>query len=219
VLDRETGELLRGKPFVQKMNWARELDSKGKPISLPLPAGAGPDSTLVCPNIVGASNWYSTAYDPATGYYYVQTIEGCTLYSTKSGEVWEAGKGYSGGSQRNVPNEPAREILRAFNVKTGDMVWEFPQYGFGSSYGGVLGFGTGVLIVCGDDGMLTAVDSSNGKLLWQFQTNVTFKSSPMTYVFDGKQYIAVSVGQNIIAFGLPDQPQKGNGMLQTMKQQ
>jgi alcohol dehydrogenase (cytochrome c) len=218
VLDRGTGELLRGKPFVQKMNWAKELDSKGKPIPLTLPTGSGPDTTLVCPNIVGASNWYSSAYDPASGYYYVQTIEGCTLYSTKAGQEWEAGKGYSGGSQRNVPNEASHEILRAFDVKTGKVVWEFPQYGFGSSYGGVLGFANGVLIVCGDDGILSALDSTNGKLLWQFQTNVTFKSSPMTYVFDGKQYIAISVGQNILAFGLPDLPQSERKLVESMKQ-
>jgi alcohol dehydrogenase (cytochrome c) len=204
VLDRTTGKLLLGKPFVKKMNWAKELDSRGKPIPLQMPAGPGADTTLVCPNIVGASNWYSTAYDASTGYYYVQTVEGCTLYSTKSGEVWEAGKGYSGGSQRNVPNEAPHFILRAFDLKTGNEVWEFPEYGYGASYGGLIEFETGVLIVCGDDGMLTAVDSSNGKLLWQFQTNVNFKSSPMTYVFDGKQYVAVSVGQNILAFGLPD---------------
>ena len=203
VLDRESGKLLMGKPFVHKINWAKELDSKGRPVSLQIPQ-QGANTSLVCPSIVGGTNWYSTAYDPASGRYYVQTIEGCTLYSTKSGEVWEAGKGYSGGSQRNVPNETPHEILRAFDVKTGDLVWETPEYGYGASYGGVLGFSTGILFVCGDDGMLTVVDSSSGKILWQFQTNVTLKSSPMTYVFDGKQYIAVSAGENILAFGLPD---------------
>jgi glucose dehydrogenase len=31
VLDRETGEFLSGKPFVQQLNWAKGLDDKGRP--------------------------------------------------------------------------------------------------------------------------------------------------------------------------------------------
>jgi len=38
--------------------------------------------------------------------------------------------------------------------------------------------------------------------LWRFQTNQNWKASPMTYVFDGKQYVAVASGSNIISFGL-----------------
>ena len=52
--------------------------------------------------------------------------------------------------------------------------------------------------------MLMAVDGATGKPLWQFQTNQTWKASPMTYVFDGKQYVAVAAGQSIISFGLPE---------------
>jgi hypothetical protein len=31
---------------------------------------------------------------------------------------------------------------------------------------------------------------------------VQIKASPMTYVFDGKQYVAIDAGQTILAFGL-----------------
>jgi alcohol dehydrogenase (cytochrome c) len=41
-------------------------------------------------------------------------------------------------------------------------------------------------------------------VLWQFQTNQTWKASPMTYVFDNKQYIAIAVGQSMMAFGLQE---------------
>ena len=49
-----------------------------------------------------------------------------------------------------------------------------------------------------------AADAANGKPLWSFQTNQNWKASPMTYVFDNKQHIAVAAGSAIIAFGLPD---------------
>ena len=47
-----------------------------------------------------------------------------------------------------------------------------------------------------------AVDAATGKPLWSFQTNQTWKASPMTYMFDGNQYIAIAAGPNIIAFGV-----------------
>jgi alcohol dehydrogenase (cytochrome c) len=49
-----------------------------------------------------------------------------------------------------------------------------------------------------------AADAKTGKPLWSFQTNQTWKASPMTYLFDGKQYVGVAAGSNIIAFGITD---------------
>ena len=49
-----------------------------------------------------------------------------------------------------------------------------------------------------------AGDATNGAPLWQFPTNQTWRASPMTYMFDNKQYVAVAAGQGIVAFGLPE---------------
>ena len=43
------------------------------------------------------------------------------------------------------------------------------------------------------------------KLLWSFQASQVWKSSPMTYVFDNRQLVAVASGPSIIAFGLGSQ--------------
>ena len=204
VLDRENGKVLLAKPFIQNINWAKELGSDNKPVLLPLPAGPTPNSTRVCPSQDGATNWFSSTYDPATGYYIVQTFEKCSIFATRPTEEWQAGRGYSGGSQRLVSNEHPREILRAIDVKTGKVVWELPETGGANSWAGTLGFATGVLFFGEDGGMLTAIEASTGKPIWHFQTSAQLKASPMTYVFDDKQYIAVNAGQNIIAFGLTD---------------
>jgi alcohol dehydrogenase (cytochrome c) len=202
VLDRENGKVLLGKTFVQHVNWANELDASGRPILLPLQKEPNSRATRVCPWVWGATNWFSTTYDPATGYYIVQTFEGCGLYvSSPSGE-WLPGRGYSGGSQRVDRDLAPREVLRAIDITTGKIVWELPESGMATSLGGTLGFASGVVFFCADGGLFTAVDSSNGKILWQFQTSVDFKASPMTYVFDGKQYVAINAGQNIVAFAL-----------------
>ena len=54
-----------------------------------------------------------------------------------------------------------------------------------------------------DNGAVAAVDAKTGKSLWHFHTNETLRASPMTYMVDGKQYVAIASGSNIIAFALP----------------
>ena len=202
VLDRITGELLQAKPFVRKLTWATGIGANGRPILVP---GQEPSSegTRVCPAVEGATNWFSTSYSPLTGFYYVQSLEKCNIFLKSPGK-WEAGKSYYDGSTRQVPNEPGQKVLRAIDVKTGNIAWELPQVGPANSWGGTLATAGGLVVYGDDSGALAAADASNGRPLWMFPTHQTWKASPMTYVFDNKQYIAVASGPNIIAFALPN---------------
>src|SRR5262249_44898965 len=161
----------------------------------PSPAG-----TTVCPSQDGATNWYSPSFNPGTGLYYVQTFEKCSVYTKREPGVWQAGKEYLGGTQRHLPGENAERILRAIDIRTGKIAWELPQPGPGESWGGTLSTATGLVIFGEEGGALMAADASSGKPLWSFPTNQLWKASPMTYSFDGKQYVAVASGPNIIAF-------------------
>ena len=51
-----------------------------------------------------------------------------------------------------------------------------------------------VLFFGEDSGAFVALDARNGKQLWYFQTNQMWKASPMTYLANGKQYVAVARG-------------------------
>ena len=62
----------------------------------------------------------------------------------------------------------------------------------------------GVVFYGADDGSFAAADAKSGAPLWSFQTSQSPHSSPMTYMFDHQQYVAVAMGSNIIAFGLPN---------------
>ena len=84
------------------------------------------------------------------------------------------------------------------------MVWEVPQVGRAESWGGVLSTAGGVVFFCDDSGAFAAADARTGNRLWQFPANRLWKASPMTYMFDGKQYVAVASGQSIIAFALQE---------------
>jgi len=202
VLDRTSGELLLATPFVKKLTWARGIGADGRPLLNPdqTPAAGG---RTVCPAVEGATNWFSTSFSPATGLYYVQTLEKCTIYE-RTPETWRAGQSFYGGSTRQAPGEAGQKVLRAIDVRTGAIAWELPQTGTGGSWGGTLATAGGLVFVAEDSGALMAVDAANGAPLWQFQTNVQWKASPMTYVFDGRQHVAVAAGPNIVAFALID---------------
>jgi len=101
-----------------------------------------------------------------------------------------------------VPDETAQKVLRAIDVKTGAIAWELPQAGPARSWGGTLATASGLVFFGEDSGALMAVDASSGTPLWHFQANTLWKASPMTYMFDGKQHIAVASGPNIISFAL-----------------
>ena len=93
-------------------------------------------------------------------------------------------------------------MLKAIDIRTGEIVWTLPQPGPAESWGGTLATATGLVFFGEDGGALMAADAVSGKPLWSFPTNQTWKASPMTYMFDGQQYIAVAAGPSIIAFAL-----------------
>ena len=201
VFDRRDGTLLLARPFVKNLTWASGIAADGRPVRLP---GQEPSlsGTKVCPSQDGATNWFSPSFNPATGLYYVQTFEKCSIYTKRTDDVWASGKAYLGGSQQTAPDPTPQRILRAIDIRTGAIAWELPQPGPALSWGGTLTTASGLVIVAEEGGSLMAVDASSGAPLWAFQTNQVWRASPMTYTFDGRQYIAVAAGNNILAFGI-----------------
>jgi alcohol dehydrogenase (cytochrome c) len=199
VLDRTTGALLLATPFVKKLTWAREIGADGRPVLVdaqdPIAAGR-----TVCPAVEGATNWFSTSFHPGTGLYYVQALEKCTVY-THAPQDWVAGKSYYGGTTKD-PEAAGTKVLRAIDIQTGAVAWELPQIGSAQSWGGILTTASGLLFFGEDGGAFMAVDAATGAPLWHFQANAHWKASPMTYTFDGRQYVAVAAGSSILSFAL-----------------
>jgi alcohol dehydrogenase (cytochrome c) len=203
VFDRTNGELLLAKQFLKNLNWAKGIDRTGRPILNELKEDANGE-TYVCPGFQGGTNWFSTSFNPGTGLYYFQALERCNLF-TKRNMEWEAGKGFMGGAARPAPGETFTKSLRAINIQTGDIAWDLPQgAGPATASAGVISTASGLVFFGENSGSFMAVDAATGKVLWDFPTNHVWKASPMTYMFDNKQYIAIAVGQTITAFALPD---------------
>jgi len=195
VLDRTNGEFLLGKPFVRKMNWASGIGPDGKPQTLPAnrPTKAGVKG---CPSVRGATNWYSTSFHPGTRLFYVMAVEDCSMYRQAQDG------GYEGDRDTK---DPGSKHLRAFDITTGETVWEIPQFGpQEANYSGVLSTAGGLVFYGETGGGFAAVDAKTGKPLWVFQATEPWKASPMTYTMNGRQYVAIASGGNILSFALPD---------------
>jgi PQQ-dependent dehydrogenase (methanol/ethanol family) len=199
VFDRTDGELLLAKKFVDRVTWAERIGDDGRPVVIPgmEPTPAG---TKVCPNVLGAANWPSVAFSPATNLFYVNSREACGIYSKPP--RW---------NRKRIPLEPGQMFLRAIDLETGKRVWELPQVGTADSWGGVLSTAGGVVFFGEDSGAFGAADAKTGESLWHIQTNSSarlgdghsWRASPMTYLVGGKQYVAVASGPNILCFALP----------------
>ena len=195
VLDRTTGEFLLGKPFVKRLTWASGIDAKGRPQLL---EGAKPTKagTVSCPAVRGATNWYSTAFNPSTRLFYVMAVEDCNIYQQSK---------LGGYVPFRDPANPPEKYLRALDVETGKIVWEIPQVGPPeSNYSGVLSTAGGLVFYGETGGGFAAVDAKTGKTLWHFETNEAWKASPMTYTMNGRQYVAIASGGSILSFALKE---------------
>jgi PQQ-dependent dehydrogenase (methanol/ethanol family) len=193
ILDRTNGELLFAKPFIKKLNWASGIGVDGKPQLLPSnrPTKAG---VKTCPAVRGATNWYSTAYNPDTNFFYVMSVEDCSIYKQSQRGGYE---GY------RDPSDPGLKYLRAFDISTGKFAWEIPQAGpQEANYSGVLSTAGGLVFFGETGGGFAAVDARTGNTLWTFHANEPWKASPMTYMMNGKQYVAIASGSNILSFAL-----------------
>ena len=203
VLDRLTGQMLTARPFVKNITWASGIAADGRPMLLP-PYENSIDGTQTCPSVSGAANWPSSSFNPATGLFYVMASESCSVYR-KNADWFELGKSFYGGTTKAATIEGGGKFLRALDLQTGLLVWETPKIGGSITSSGLISTAGG-LVFYGDNtgGAVVALDAKTGKQLWHFETHEVWKSSPMTYSVDGKQYLGTVAGSAVRVFGLPN---------------
>jgi len=200
TLDRTDGKFLSGTAFVHQ-TWNAGFDENGRPKVIP-GTDASPEGTVVYPAGGGANNWRSPSYDPANGWMYVVYTESGQKY-VRQAEEYEIGKQYWGGRGSRVAGEMESSGVMAIDVETGEAKWRY-KIAQASLGGGVMATGGGLVFASAADGNLIALDARTGKELWRFQTGGRIAASPMSYSVDGKQYVAVSAGNVLYSFALPD---------------
>ena len=166
MLDRTNGKFLSATQFVKTLNWAKGIDANGRPIpSDLLPTAEG---TLICPGVEGATNWYSPSYSETTHLFYFMTLESCSVYFRKPAPFEEGKEYYSTGTKRN-PGERSTQVLLAFDPRTKEFVWRYPQSGDAHGYGGVMTTAAGLVFFADNQGFFEAADAKTGKSLVALQ--------------------------------------------------
>src|SRR5262249_24357903 len=123
VLDRSNGKFLRATPFVEKLTWAKSIDTSGRPIlSGLIPTAKG---TTICPGIDGATNWFSPSYSPDSGLFYVIALESCNLFLAKPKGFVKGETFYNTGTTL-PPGLRMKKILVALNLADGKASWSYP---------------------------------------------------------------------------------------------
>ncbi len=87
--------------------------------------------------------------------------------------------------------------LRALDISTGKLAWQFTQRA--PNAGATLATG-GNLVCVGDlNRRFRAFDAKTGKILWETILGSLITGYPVTYSVDGKQYVAIPVGGGTLA--------------------
>jgi alcohol dehydrogenase (cytochrome c) len=201
VLDRETGEFLRGQAFA-KQTWAEGLDAKGRPL---VKAGTEPSETgtLVWPSLQGATNWFSPAYSPRTGLLYVPVREMGSIYFKGEAE-YVPGAYFLGGDEKMLPSEGpegASGAVRALDALRGERRFDFPL--FSPKWSGLLATGGDLLFGASNEGWIYALDAATGEALWTFQAGGAVAANPVSFQVEGRQHVALAVGNAMFVFALP----------------
>jgi alcohol dehydrogenase (cytochrome c) len=210
VLDRTTGEFLRGKPFA-KVTWSTGLDDSGRPVRLPS-SYSTVEGVQIYPGNQGATNWYSPSYSPHTGLFYIPTWDNYSSLFSKAPSDYVEGRNYTGGAPLSViPGlRPAQVLnrrddegfgaIRAMDPKTGDKKWDFKMTDVTDS--GVLSTAADLVFAGGREGYFFALDARTGALLWKVAVGGQISSGPMSYSVNGRQYISVNAGNAMYTFAL-----------------
>jgi quinohemoprotein ethanol dehydrogenase len=152
------------------------------------------DGVVAKPSPRGGANWPASSYDPASNYYFVCGSDSANIFrgGDENPAAPREGERYLGGAFGGSPI-PGTGILAALDMKTNRLVWR--QAWKDSCYSGSVATAGGLVFVGRNDGRLTAMDSSNGKRLWEFQTGAGLNAPASVFEYEGDQYVvAYSAG-------------------------
>jgi alcohol dehydrogenase (cytochrome c) len=192
ALDAETGKYLFSMDLgLQNVISAVDPKTGAKTYNTKIMPGKG-ETLTVCPHAGGAKSWLPASWNPASKILYVPLVESCMdLIPVTSGRgSLTSGLRFTLRPRLDTDGKYGR--LEAINLETRKVVWMDRQRAPVTS--GALDTAGGVVFNGSLDRMFKAYDDSTGKVLWQARLNDVPSSAPVSYSVNGKQYVAVVVG-------------------------
>jgi quinoprotein glucose dehydrogenase len=195
---------------------------------------ASAEGAFVLPTTAGGASWTGGTFDPALGYYIINTSDSAgfrTINKQSEDPVAPAesprlyGRETGGQSNAMVDGWPCWQPpwgrLTAIDVNTGDIAWQVPfgsvpripegmNTGGPNSGGGPISTAGGLVFIgAAKDRSFHAFDAKTGKELWRTKLEEIAQTSPITWQgADGNQYVAIAAGSKLLTFKLPSQEKK-----------
>jgi len=193
VLDAETGNWIYSKDLGLQ-NIVTIDPATGKKTANPQTLPGDGQAHFVCPHVDGAKSWLPGSYNPDTKILYVPLVEACMDLVPLTGG---GGRGLlSTGVRPAVRPRPDSDgkygRVEAVNMVSREVVWTERHRAPVSS--GALDTAGGVIFNGSIDRFFRAYDDQTGKLLWETRLTDVPSDAPISYTVNGKQYIAIGVG-------------------------
>ena len=192
------------------------------------PAGAPARTTLNFPGGVGGPNWGGVAFDAASGYAFVFSMDVGALGWMVDAE----GDGAPSPYEKRTPRPASFEVnldgvrmpcqkppwgqLTAVDVATGEIAWRetvgvtdtLPagrrNTGRPGRAAAIATAGGLLFIAATDDDRLRAIEASTGREVWADRLERRGNADPMTYLgADGRQYVVIAATDHVVAYALP----------------
>jgi quinoprotein glucose dehydrogenase len=189
-------------------------------------APAPAPTTLTFPGGLGGANWGGPAYDATSGNLIVVSQDVGALGWIQPAAAGSDAPYVKAGprpSSFDVPmsgtrwpcQKPPWGRLTAIAVSTGDVAWQIPlgstdelppgrQNTGRPALAGAINTRGGLLFVAStDDNRFRAFDARTGAQLWATLLDARGNADPLTYQAAGRQFVAVTATDTVVAFALP----------------
>ena len=149
----------------------------------------------MCPSTSGFKSWRAMAYSPQTSAMYIPITLNCELATFGPTERVIGGGGVGPVRRINYPH-PLSEgnlgELLVLDIPSGDVKWRYRQR---APINTAAMTTAGGLVFVGDwNRYLYAFDAETGDKLWQTRVNTSAHGFPISYMIDGRQFVALPVG-------------------------
>lgn len=149
----------------------------------------------MCPSTSGFKSWRAMAYSPQTSALYIPIALNCELATFGPTERVLGGGGTGPVRRINYPHPESGgnlgELL-VLDVPSGEVKW---RYRSRAPINTAAMTTAGGLVFAGDwNRYMFAFDAEDGDILWQTRLTTSAQGFPISYLVDGKQYVALPAG-------------------------
>ncbi len=177
VLDRATHKLEFKLPITTVLNQKRPVSTQ---------------VLRTCPSVVGGVEWNGPAYDALHHAIVVGAVDWCADVKKNETSQYKPGEMFMGGTFKLVSDPPPSGWITSVDAASGKVRWRF--HAAAPVVSGITPTAGGVVFAGDMSGRLYALDSDDGRVVFQYDTGGAIAGGVITYRIGDSQYVAATSG-------------------------